>query len=447
MKTELSENKNEKKINDELLSQRSAILPEGWRMATLGEVAEINALTINKDYHFDEIEYIDVASVEERKLLQTQKLLLKSAPSRAKRIVRDNDILISTVRPNLKHYCFVKKSKPNLIVSTGFAVVSAKEADAYFLYNLLTTEKYTEYLTKIADTHTSTYPAFNSEVILNSKFLFPPFTEQRAIAAVLSSLDDKIELLREQNKTLEAVAQSLYKRWFVDFEFPNEEGKPYKSSGGKMVESEFGLIPIGWDISYLGDDILTSLSKTGIENFEGEKIYLDTAAVQGSNVINFANKISFKQRPSRANMQPKINSIWFAKMKNSKKALFFDAYSALGLNNFILSTGFAGLDVKEYALYYLWNFITDDKFELIKNNFCNGTTMEAINNENIRRIKILIPAKEILELFSNSIKPLYGKFNLNQASIQTLSAIRDALLPKLVSGKIRVSVESIEVKA
>ena len=247
-------------------------IPEGWKMTTLGEVAEINALTIKKDYHYNEIEYIDVASVEERKLLQTQKLQLKSAPSRARRIVQDNDILISTVRPNLKHFCFIKTSKPNLVASTGFAVVSAKRAAPYFLYNLLTTEKYTKYLTQIADTHTSTYPAFNPEVILNSKFLLPSLPEQHAIAAILSSFDDKIELLREQNKTLEAMAQAIYKRWFVDFEFPIEDetskllslkrGEPegrggfdnilqlkgYKSSGGKMVKSELGEIPEGWKV-------------------------------------------------------------------------------------------------------------------------------------------------------------------------------------------------------
>ncbi|MHB1697450.1 MAG: restriction endonuclease subunit S domain-containing protein [bacterium] len=114
-------------------------------------------------------------------------------------------------------------------------------------------------------------------------------------------------------------------------------------------------------------------------------------------------------------------------------------YSEWELNNLILSTGFAGLEVKGYTIYYLWNFIITDKFELEKDNFCNGTTMEAINNENIRKINILIPVKEILELFSNSIKSIYGKIHLNQISIQTLSTLSDTLLPKLISGKIRIS--------
>jgi len=74
----------------------------------------------------------------------------------------------------------------------------------------------------------------------------PPLPEQHRIAEILSSLDDKIELNRKINKTLESIAQAIFKRWFVDFEFPSEKGKPYKSSGGKMVESELGMIPEGW---------------------------------------------------------------------------------------------------------------------------------------------------------------------------------------------------------
>ena len=408
----------------------------------------------------------------------------------------------------------------NLIVKNGFS--------PEFIYYLLLNN--VDYLKLQASG--STFQELTASTLRNLEFLLPEYAVQEEIALILGNIDDKIELLREQNKTLEAIAQAIYKRWFVDFEFPVEAGnalnplpvkdeqvskadgvvfntlqlKGYKSSGGKMVESELGEIPKEWVVAHLGDNIIASLLKTGIDNFEGEKIYLDTASVQGSNIIDLKNKIIFKQRPSRANMQPKINSIWFAnmknskkalffdtyseweldnfegekiyldtasvqssniidlknkiifkqrpsranmqpkinsiwfaKMKNSKKALFFDTYSEWELDNFILSTGFAGLDVNVHALYYLWNFIISDKFKLEKDNFCNGTTMQAINNENIQKIKILIPAEEILILFSNIIRPLYKKIHLNWMSIQTLSALRDSLLPKLMSGKIRVS--------
>ncbi len=108
-----------------------------WKETTLGEVAKVNESTVDANYRFDEIEYIDIVSVEERRLLQTQKLKLKDAPSRAKRIIRDNDTLISTVQPNLKHYCFIKEATSNLIASTGFAVVvTATKSDPAFIYYL-----------------------------------------------------------------------------------------------------------------------------------------------------------------------------------------------------------------------------------------------------------------------------------------------------------------------
>jgi type I restriction enzyme S subunit len=267
--------------------------------------------------------------------------------------------------------------------------------------------------------------------------------EQSAIAAILSSLDDKIELNRKMNKTLEEIGQAIFKHWFVDFEFPNEEGKPYKSSGGEMVyNEELGKeIPKGWRVGYLGDKISSNTLNSGIYRFEGEKIYLDTASVQGTEIIELNTKIIFEQRPSRANLQPKPSTVWFAKMKDSKKILYFDDYSEYAIRNFILSTGFAGLNVEKYALYYILSFISRDEFELEKDNLCNGTTMQAINNENIAKIKLLSPPKDILEKFNNIIKPIYKKSYNNWLQNLSLSQIRDLLLPKLMSGKIKVPLE------
>ena len=94
--------------------------------------------------------------------------------------------------------------------------------------------------------------------ITNNKF------EQKAIAHILSTLDDKIEVNNQMNKTLENMAQAIFKQWFVDFEFPNEYGEPYKSSGGEMVESELGMIPKGWGVSTLKEviNIIDNRGKT-----------------------------------------------------------------------------------------------------------------------------------------------------------------------------------------
>lgn len=119
----------------------------------------------------------------------------------------------------------------------------------------------------------STRASLNNEMLGRLKIVFPSKIDQEEIAAVLICLDRKIENLRRQNETLEMIAQNLFKHWFVDFEFLNEGGKPYKSSGGEMVRSESGEIPVGWRVGKLGDefDILMGQSPDGSSyNEDGE---------------------------------------------------------------------------------------------------------------------------------------------------------------------------------
>lgn len=104
--------------------------------------------------------------------------------------------------------------------------------------------------------HGTTIKNVSLKTVREYEFNLPPLPEQKSIAAILSSLDSKIENLRQQNQTLEKIAQTLFKHWFVDFEFPNNDGKPYKSSGSKMIDSELGLIPEGWRIGKLSDFVI-----------------------------------------------------------------------------------------------------------------------------------------------------------------------------------------------
>mgnify|MGYP001111154308 CR=1 FL=1 len=192
-------------------------MPDGWKLTTIEEVAKVNEKAITPKNAPPHIRYIDIASVDKGKILDIQELSFKAAPSRARRVVRDKDSLISTVRPNLEHYMFVKEPEPNTIASTGFAVVSAKAVVPRFLYYYMTSKPFTAYLTQIAESHTSAYPAFNPDVIEQAELILPKDDEQRAIAHILGSLDDKIELNRRMNQTLEATARAIFKSWFVDF--------------------------------------------------------------------------------------------------------------------------------------------------------------------------------------------------------------------------------------
>ncbi|MFM6402499.1 restriction endonuclease subunit S, partial [Planktothrix sp.] len=122
-----------------------------------------------------------------------------------------------------------------------------------FLNYLLRSSKYRSYLVKVASG--TAIINLSQDVLKNIPIHVPSFDEQKQIADILSCLDNKIDNLRRQNETLEKIAQTLFKHWFIDFEFPNDDGKPYKSSGGAMVASELGDIPEGWRVESLEQEI------------------------------------------------------------------------------------------------------------------------------------------------------------------------------------------------
>ncbi len=217
----------------------------------IDSIAEINPARLDKSFRHLNIKYVDIGNVDRGCIKGFEELRLEDSPSRAQRLARDNDFIISTVRPGNRSYAYIKTPDENMVFSTGFAVIRAIKCDPRYLYYVLTSDLTINYLASIADSK-SAYPSINPSDIGEIEISLPPLETQREIAHILGTLDDKIELNRKMSKTLEEMAQTLYKHWFIDFEFPNEEGKPYKSSGGEMIDSELGPIPKGWKVGTIG---------------------------------------------------------------------------------------------------------------------------------------------------------------------------------------------------
>ena len=261
---------------------------------------------------------------------------------------------------------------------------------------------------------------------------------QNKIASVLGNIDDKILNNYHINNNLEELMQTLYQRWFIEFNFPNEEGKPYKASGGKMVWNEElkQEIPEGWKVENLYKNSLSSIIKNGVDKFE-KKIYLETADITNDFISN-GNEISFNNRPSRANMQPQLNSIWFAKMKNSVKHLSLAESSNAFVNKYILSTGMYGLQCDKKTFPYMHSFINSIYFESTKDKLAHGATQQAVNDNDIKNIKIICPNNSIIEKYSNKTYSILEEKNLIQEENKRLTELRDFLLPMLMNGQINV---------
>ena len=257
----------------------------------------------------------------------------------------------------------------------------------------------------------------------------PPLPEQRVIAATLSALDDKIELNNRINKTLEEMAQALFKQWFVDFEFPDENGQPYKSSGGEMEESELGPIPKGWKVGEL-DQV--------IEIYDSQRIPL------AGNV-----------RSGRKGIYPYYGA---ATIMDYIDTWIFDGVYLLLAEDGSVVTANDG-PVLQYAWGKFWvnnhahvlqgknGFSVEQLLLLLQRvnvrPYITGAVQLKINQANLKRIPVVIPAQDICLNFNKVIEKQFAMIrdNINETNI--LGILRDALLPKLMSGEIRVPIEEV----
>jgi len=428
------------------------MIPEDWEIKSIKDIVKINERTINKDFRFPEIEYIDIDSVDNGIINNKQHFQLNDAPSRAKRIIRKNDIIISTVRPNLKHFAFIKEAKPNTIVSTGFAVISCKKVNSKFLYYYLTTDKVTDHLSAIADSHTSTYPSFNPNVIENLLAPYPREQEQERIAKILSDLDSKIELNQQMNKTLEEMGRTIFKRWFVDFEFPNEEGKPYKSSGGEMIYNEElrKEIPKGWRVVRLIEtaEFTRGFSYSGSEKSktDGQYVFITLNSVKefGGFKREFSYLTSDRVKEKHFVQH---GDIVIANTEQTKTGTLL-GYPALVEFpwNYQKYEGVFSHHITKVTprlknfKHYLYHYLFLNQKDAVKYN--TGSVIWALDVDNwSKNEKILLPHPEVLFTFDLALENMFSKISANNLQVETLSRIRDSLLPRLMSGKIRVPVE------
>ena len=334
------------------------------------------------------------------------------------------DILINNIRPYFKKiwYSNMKGGCSNDI----YVLRSNENYDSKFLYYVLSSYDFFSYV--MANAKGTKMPRGDKKAIQNYKVPNFSIDKQKKISSFLGEIDRKIEINKKLNKNLEDTILKIFDSWFVKFELSNE-----------LSDSKLGLIPKGWKIDYLGSKKSCSIIKSGINEFDDSKIYVATADVDNSIITNNDTLITMDDKPNRANMQPITKSIWFAKMIDSRKLIMVDDYCNDLLNNYIFSTGFCGLKCVDKYFYYLWTFLLTDAFEVMKNNFCTGTTMQAINNKDTKLIEFILPDDKTINQFNVIAKLMFKKIYYNSLEIKKLQKLRDTLLPKLMSGEIDVS--------
>jgi len=268
----------------------------------------------------------------------------------------------------------------------------------------------------------------------------PPLATQRKIAAILSTYDNLIENNLRRIKILEEMAQLVYREWFVKFRFPGHENV-------RMAESEMGPIPEGWKVRNVTDVPCFRFVCENVTPYEGVKKYFATADVRGIEIVGEGITYTFEKKPSRAQKQPPVDSVWFARMKDTYKVLVFTDVNKRWAKECMLSSGFAGFQASDKGwLGYLYCTIKSDAFHEEKNRYCTGATQMSLTNEGLKRIQVLAPDHRTAIAFNQFTAPGVNEILVLQALNAVLRLTRDLLLPKLISGELDVSELDIDVR-
>lgn len=340
--------------------------------------------------------------------------------------VYKNDILMNKIANAGSVYTVPHLNKPvslamNLFLIRMNQVVIKQKYAYYFMKNY---ERYIK--TRAQGSVTKTITKDN---VRKLEIAYPRIEEQEEIVKVISSIEDKVEVNNQINKKLEAMAQSIFKHWFVDFEFPNENGEPYKSSGGEMIESELGMIPRGWEVKELGEII---------ELYDSKRIPL-----------------SKKEREKREKIYPYYGAA--SLMDYVDDYIFEGVHILMGEDGTVIDD--YGFPILQYVWGKFWvnnhAHVIKGKAEiseefiyiLLKNtnvkSIVTGAVQLKINQRNLKSLKLVIPNDdELISFYSSIVNKSFNKIRNNCDEIDRLISIRDTLLPKLMSGEIRVPVDT-----
>ena len=420
-------------------------LPKTWKKVKVKNVAKVNKSTISEKYHTENIEYIDISSVGEREMLPPVPMAFSNAPSRAKRLLSDGDTLISTVRPNLRHFTYLKEVEQNWVASTGFAVISPKdEVDSRFLYYYLTSDSFVDYLSAVADG--AAYPAFNPKEVEEAELAYPSLSEQKAIAGVLGALDDKIELNRKMNETLEEMAQAIFKSWFIDFDTVKAKAKSQKPFGmdaetaalfpDSFEDSPLGNIPKGWKVSRLSE--ITSTQYGYTETATDKPVGPHFLRVKD---INKQNWIEWSKVPFCSISQDdykkyklKMGDIVVSRMADPGKSAIVEQDVKAVFASYLVKLETNSLS----KAYYIYGFLKSPLYQEYVLGAKSGSVQSSMNAKVITAVKLALPQHKLIEAYFELILPLRNKICTNLEENLSLENIRNALLPKLLSGEIRV---------
>lgn len=423
-------------MNKIKLKEVSLLITKGTTPTTVGGEFKTRGINFIKSESITESKFLDdslFTFIDE----ETDEKLKRSR-------IKKDDLLFSIAGAYLGKIAKVteKDIPANTNQAVGIVRLDLNKVNVDYLYYYFSQNGINEYINKLSSQ--SSQPNLNLDLLGNLQFDNKSLPTQQKIAAVLSALDDKIELNNRINAELEAMAKTLYDYWFVQFEFPNADGKPYKSSGGKMVYNETlkREIPEGWEDCTLGDisNLVRGVSynKQDIQS----EIHEDTIKILRAtnitkNIIDLNDPILVSNSFVKEEQVLKPFDILITMSSGSIDHIgkngfyYFDEKVAFG-------AFCAKIQMDELFRYYIYLYMQSNVFSSTIKNECLGTNINNLNGSMVKGFKHIKPSKYILERFNSLVEPCFKKIRVNIKQNQELATLRDWLLPMLMNGQVRV---------
>ena len=428
-----------------------------WKKLTLGQCIEIEQSSYSDKEAWPFINYLDTGSIISNSIRKIQRLVKgrDKIPTRARRKVKPGDIVYSMVRPNQKHFGLIKSPPLNFLVSTGFTVLRGKPNMTHtdFIYYLLTQERVVDYLQAIAENSTSAYPSIRPHDLEQLEVKLPPLTEQQNIAHILRTLDDKIELNRRMSETLEAMAQALFKSWFVDFDpiraKMDGRWRPGESLPGfpahlhdlfpdRLVNSELGEIPQDWKVKTLGDlchkpqyGYTASANETQI----GPK-FLRITDINKSAWIDWS-LVPYCKIPDEVVTKYQLHrgDIIIARIADPGHGCMIEENILAVFASYLIRFR----PVYRHYSRFLQYWLRSDMYWKVVMQRIAGTTRSNLNAKALSQFPLIAPPISILNVFDTAIDNIRSQILANVNDSRVLANQRDILSPRLLSGDSQIS--------
>ena len=394
-----------------------------WRVSELSQ----EAFNASRPFSFkshQQVVFVNTGDVLAGKFLHANISEAKGLPGQAKKALRRDDILLTEIRPGNGRFAYVNFNPEKYVVSTKFLVIeSYGRVIPRFLYHVLTNQSALDEFQRIAESRSGTFPQITFESIAHFPVPVPPQQIQEELTRFFDSIENRITLLRETNITLESIAQALFKSWFVDFDPVNSKQAGREPEGmdtataalflAEFEESALGLIPRGWTVKRLGELVELVYGKAlkatdrkdgavpvygsgGITGFHDEALVPHGSVIVGRK--GTVGSLYWEERPFFP-----IDTTFYVRPTAAPLTFCYYAMQRLGLESMNTDAAVPGL-----------------------------------NRENAYRLEFVVPTDAVLDSFDNIAAAIRNSIHANSRRAETLADVRDLLLPRLISGKLRL---------